>query len=415
MADTTTRAAFAGQYVEDAVVEAARGRGEPDWLVEARGQAARAFAASPMPTPKLRPWKYTDVTELAIDSFAPLLGSATTVEAEAPAGGFAGSMFDALSDDAEAERVREHLGALVKATEGKFIAANAALWSGGAYVRVPRGKAFDRPVVVDVDVEADEASGLFPRVLIVAEPGSEAAVVVRNRSGDAPLLAPGVVEIFAGQDSSVRLVLQDDWGAGTQEFTTVRSRLGRGATVQVASLNLGGRIVKQTVEALLEGEGANSTIRGVALGGREQHFDFVTLQDHIGPRTVSDVEIKSALAGASKSIYYGITRVGEDANGAEANQENRNLLLSSRAKADSDPVLEILTSEVVRCGHGATVGPVDREALFYLQSRGLERRQALQLLVSGFFRSVLDDIPVPGMAEELEAAVVAKLGTADLN
>ena len=162
------------------------------------------------------------------------------------------------------------------------------------------------------------------------------------------------------------------------------------------------------------GEGANSAIRAVALGDAEQHFDFVTLQDHTGPRTTSDVEVKAALAGASRSIYYGITRVGEEAAGAEANQQNRNLLLSNSSKADSDPVLEILTADVIRCGHGATVGPVDEDALFYLQSRGLDRRTSLQLLVSGFFQTVLRDIRLEGVAEELEETVFAKLAMAEL-
>ena len=141
----------------------------------------------------------------------------------------------------------------------------------------------------------------------------------------------------------------------------------------------------------------------------------MTLQDHLGPRTTSNVEIKAALAGASRSIYYGVTRVEETAAGAAAEQENRNLLLSRRAKADSDPVLEILTSEVIRCGHGATVGPVDREALFYLQSRGLDERTALKLLVAGFFDPVARRIPLEGLAEELSRAVYAKLEAADLS
>jgi Fe-S cluster assembly protein SufD len=106
--------------------------------------------------------------------------------------------------------------------------------------------------------------------------------------------------------------------------------------------------------------------------------------------------------------------VGEGAAGANANQANRNLLLSGSAKADSDPVLEILTADVVRCGHAATVGPVDQEALFYLESRGLDRRQALQLLVAGFFQSVVGNLPLPGFDEELERRVITKLETATL-
>ncbi|MPZ98149.1 MAG: Fe-S cluster assembly protein SufD [Dehalococcoidia bacterium] len=415
MAETTTQtAAVPAPYAEDAVTAAAERRGEPAWLVERRREAARAFAATPMPTPALRPWKYTDVTALDIGGFAPVGQSPTTVQGTPPAGGFAGSLADALADAAHAEQVRQHLGTLVPATEGKFTAANQALWTGGAYVYVPRGQAFEQPVVVTLDVPAGDAGAVFPRLLLVAEAQGEVNVVLRNTSGDAPLLAPGVFEIFAGPDAKVRVLVDGRWGDATQEFTTIRSRLDRSADVLVASLALGGRVVKQTTEALLEGDGANSTIRGVALGDGEQHFDFVTLQDHSGEHTTSDVAIKSALAGASKSIYYGITRVGETAAGAEANQENRNLLLSGRAKADSDPVLEILTSQVIRCGHAATVGPVDQEALFYLQSRGLSSRQALQLMVAGFFRTVLAGIPLEGLEEDVSAVVVEKLATAEL-
>src|SRR5690606_6410107 len=130
--------------------------------------------------------------------------------------------------------------------------------------------------------------------------------------------------------------------------------------------------------------------------------------------TTSDVEIKAALAGASKSIYYGITRVGETAAGAEANQENRNLLLSGRANADSDPVLEILTSQVIRRGHAATVGPVAQEALCYLQSRGPSSRQALQLMAAGFCRTVLDDIPLERLGGDVSPVVGEKLATPEL-
>ncbi|MDA0364756.1 MAG: Fe-S cluster assembly protein SufD [Chloroflexi bacterium] len=412
---TTTAGTHAAQYGEDAVVAAATTRGEPDWLRDQRAEAARAFGALPMPTPQLRPWKYTDVTALAIDGYAPVTDAGwMRVQGGTPARGFAGTIADAIADADHGERVRTHLGSMVRATEGKFIAANAALWRTGAFVYVPRGQAFATPVTVTLEAPAEAGRALFPRVLIVAEPASEVTVVLRNHSGDADLLVSAVVEIIAGDDTNVRLVLDGRWGDATREFTTVRSRLGRAAHVQTASLAIGGALVKQTVEGLLEGEGSTSSIRGAALGGREQHFDFVTLQDHIGPKTESDVEIKAALAGASKSIYYGITRVEETAAGAAANQVNRNLLLSGHAKADSDPVLEILTSDVIRCGHGATVGPVDEEALFYLQSRGLDRREALQLLVAGFFRSVLKDVNVPGLEDELEAAVMAKLATAEL-
>ncbi len=396
-------------YAETAAIEAARGRGEPDWLVAARAEAARAFVATPMPTPRLRPWKYTDVTELDIESFAPDAAFSPRVSGAVPAGGFAGTLAASLASHGDA--VRAHLGSVVPGTEGKFTAANAVQWREGALIYAPRGQAFAAPVTVTVE---GREGAIFPRILIVAEPASQVSVILRTSSAADALLVAGVIEVVAHADSRVRLLIDTRWGAATQEFTTLRAKVGRGADVQVGSIVLGGHIVKQTVETLMEGEGSASTIRGVAVGDTEQHFDFVTLQELIGAKSSSQVEIKTALAGASRSVYYGVTRVEPTAIGASANQENRNLLLSPHAKADADPVLEILTNEVIRCGHGATVGPVDQDALFYLQSRGLDMRQSLVLLVTGFFQSVLSGLDAPGLVEELETALREKLATAEL-
>lgn len=403
-------------YDEAAVSEAAAARDEPDWLRERRTEAARAFAAMPNPTPASRPWKYTDVTALDFEAFPP--ASATvTISGEVPAGnsehaGAATSLSDAAGQWPDV--LRSDLGSLVPATEGKFIAANAALWDSGVYVHVPKGVTCDEPIVIDIEGPDASSAAIFPRLLILAGEQSEVTIVLRLRSGDQPLLVCGVIELYAGRSSHVKLLIDERWGEQTQDFTTIRSRIGRAADVNVATIALGGKLVKQTVEALIEGEGANSVIRGIALGGGEQHFDCITLQDHVGPRTTSDVAIKAALAGSSRSIYYGITRVEETAKGAQANQENRNLLLSEHAKADSDPVLEILTADVIRCGHGATVGPVDEEALFYLQSRALDYRTSLQLLVQGFFESVIADMPLEDLRDELREAVAAKLATVEL-
>ena len=405
MSETTTE--VAAPYAEQAVLAAAVERGEPGWLLERRAEAARAFAAAPLPSPSLRPWRYTDVTRLDLGAFAPVETPIAIEGGRDEGGAYAGTLAGAL--EGHGRLVADRLGALIPATEGKFVAANGALWSGGALVHAPAGVAFEEPVVITIDASDLADAALHPRLLIEAGEQSELTVVLRTRSGDAPLLAFGVVEINVAQAARVRLLIDDRWGAATQDFTTIRARLGRDADLKVASLAIGGAILKQTVEVTLEGEGANSSIRAVALGDEDQHFDFVTLQDHVGPRTISDVEVKAALAGASRSIYYGITRVEEGASGSAANQQNRNLLLSGNAKADSDPVLEILTADVIRCGHAATVGPVDQEALFYLQSRGLDRRTALQLLVNGFFQSVARGLAVEGIADDLERTVFAKL------
>lgn len=402
-------AAFATQA---AVIEAARGRGEPEWLLERRAEAARAFEVTPLPTRQLRPWKYTDVSGLDFAAFAPSKAR-VTIEGNAPGGSAALPLAETLKT--APERVRAHLGSVIPATEGKFTALNAALWTDGALVHAAPRAAFEGPVVITFDgTSTGGAASVFPRLLIHAEAQADVTVVLRLRSGDAPLLAAGVIEVIADQASRVRLLVDERWGAATQDYTIVRSRVGRDAQVQVATLAIGGHVFKQTVESVLDHEGGRSVIRGVALGDGDQHFDFVTLQDHVAAKTISDVEIKSALAGASRSIYYGVTRVGEGAAGGEAMQTNRNLLLSDSAKADSDPVLEILTADVAKCGHAATVGPVDGEALFYLQSRGLDYRTALQLLVAGFFQSAIADIAIEGIGEEIAELVAHKLATSEL-
>ncbi|MSQ35829.1 MAG: SufD family Fe-S cluster assembly protein [Dehalococcoidia bacterium] len=396
------------QAIEAAGAEA-RERGEPDWLATRREDAARAYASLPAPTPVLRPWRYTDLAGLDVASFTPA-PIPLTVSGTLAAGGYVGS----LAAAGDREVVRAHLGSLLPPTEGKFLAANAAQWRDGVLVHLPRGAAAAEPIVVTLDASALTQAAIYPRLLIVAEERSEATIVLRLSSGDARLVVFGAIEVIGGPASRVRLLIDDAWGVATSDFSWVRARLERDADLQVAALAIGGALFKQTVEVELAGEGAHSAIRAVVLGDGTQHFDFVTLQDHVAPRTTSVVEVKAALAGAARSVYYGITRVAAEAIGADADQANYNLLLSGSAKADSDPVLEILTANIVRCGHHATVGPVDQEALFYLESRGLDQRTALQLLVAGFFHSVVGELPLPGLAEQLDDRVAAKLATAAL-
>lgn len=398
------------QYDEAQVVAASEQRNEPAWLRDRRAEAARAFSALPMPTSALRPWRYVDLAGLDPGAVTPG-ASKVTVEANVPNGAFAGSLAEGVGKVPAADR----LGTLLLATEGRFLAANAAQWTDGVLVYAPKGTVFDAPVQITIDASAAANGAAYPRVLVIAEEQAEVSIVLRLESGDAPITVAGAIEVFAGQAARVKLLVDDRWGTQTRDFTWVRARLERDSDVQFASIAMGGLLVKQTVEMLLEGAGSNSGIRAVALGDAHQHFDFVTLQDHTGPKTTSIVEVKSALAGASRQAYYGVTRVGETAKGADADQTNRNLLISGEAKADSDPVLEILTADVVRCGHHAAVGPVDQEALFYLQSRGLDTRAALQQMVAGFFHSVVGATGMPGLDEaELTERVQAKLASATL-
>ena len=173
---------------------------------------------------------------------------------------------------------------------------------------------------------------------------------------------------------------------------------------------LGGEVVKAHLESTLQARGTASELLGRGYGTGKSHGDFYTLQDHIGPDTRSDLLYKSALRTQSRAVYYGSTRVGLGAKNADANQENRNLLLSKTARADSDPVLEILTSDVIRASHGATAGPVDQEQLYYMQARGIRHRDAEAMLVRAFLEAVLGRVPERSHARRTEREARSETG-----
>jgi Fe-S cluster assembly protein SufD len=214
------------------------------------------------------------------------------------------------------------------------------------------------------------------------------------------------VEILPGPGSQVTYVCLHRWGAATRAFAHQRLLAReRDAAFRSLQLVLGGKVVKGEVVSTLEGRGTSSELYALFAGRDEQHSDFYTIQDHVGADTRSDLLFKAALRDHSRSVYYGLTRVGPHAKNADANQENRNLMLSRTARADSDPVLEILTSNVVRVSHGATAGPVDQDQLFYLQTRGIPHADAEDLLVRAFLGQVIARMPGEALQDELAAAL----------
>ena len=172
---------------------------------------------------------------------------------------------------------------------------------------------------------------------------------------------------------------------------------------------LGGEVVKGHLESSLIERGTSSELLGVGYGVGNEHADFYTLQDHIGPDTRSDLVYKSALTDRAQAVYYGLTRVGLGAKNADAAQETRTLRLSRTARADSAPVLEILTADIIRAGHGATAGPVDQEQLFYMQARGIPYKDAESMLVRAFLEEVLGRVPDEALRAELAKRLEAKL------
>lgn len=424
---------------EQTLRDQSRSRNEPEWLLARRLDAWRAFEAMAMPTGMEEEWRRTDISRLDLEGalagrdlsgklelpqdvttasgaggLLALVDGAVVASEPASGGVVLTDLQSALRD--HADLLEKHLHTVVQPTEWKLQALQAAAWANGALVYVPRG--VEAPEAVRIVTAASGAGAtVLPHILIVAEEGSSVTVIHETFSADGELqtLVSGAVEIVSEPNSRVRYFDIQRWGKGTYNFSTIRSRLTQGASFSNAMVGLGGRLTRAKIEAILEGEGSSTELIGVSFGDTDQHFDYNTLQDHIAPRTTSDLLYKAALTGRASEVWYGTVRIRQGASGSDANQTSRNLLLSDTSKAAPIPVLEIEQYDILRCSHGATAGPLDEDALFYLQSRGIPYDDAETLLVEAFFTQVLDRIPDEGLRSRVETALQEKLARARLS
>ena len=436
------------------------GAGDPDWLQVRRQEAWEAYKATPMPSTRSEEWRYTDVAQmLPLGELVPaawegrsgvggagsgrgalgrggdrLAGQVSPAEQGSVAGQVSlvdGSVVESRLEPKAAQRgvvlksLRqaaqdgdEGVEALlateaVPASDGKFPALNAALWSDGVFLRVPRGVTLDQPVRLR-RWTSRAGTAVITRILLVAEEGSRVSFVDEVLSPDleeGTALAATAVEVYARQGSQVQYVSLQQMGRGGFYLANQRTLAERDSTLDTLNVALGGSVGRVDLNARLLGPGANSDMLGLYFGDGDQHFDFNTSQDHVAPHAHSDLLYKGALDGCARGVFRGIIRVHKGAQGTDAYQTNRNLVLSDEAVATSLPNLEIGADDV-RCSHGATVGQLDAEAIFYLMSRGLGREQAERLVVLGFLGEVLSRLPLGDVARKVTRAIEAKLGYA---
>jgi Fe-S cluster assembly protein SufD len=412
---------------------------EPAWLSERRSQAWQRLMETPPPDRAAHLWRYSDPRwferDLPAATSAAGAGRAPSVpgalrealergellavacvgaggtqillgEAARAAGVVLLDLHAAASDAVYGERVRQHLGRLVDTGTGRLEARHAALWHGGIFLYVPRRAELGAPIHVVMQSEASAAVEL-PRLLAVVEDTAQVTLVeehadrTRTDAGHAANasmevqagpLTVAVSEIVAGAGSQVRYVLAQRLSASAVLHGTQRVELGRDARVQTVLAAVGAWRSKLDLGVLLRGQGASSELAGFLFGSGRQHFDHHTELLHAAPHGSSTIDFKTVLTGKARSAYTGRIRIEHGAPYSQAYQENRNLLLSDDARAESLPELEISIDEV-QCKHGATVGPVRPDELFYLMSRGIPRRDAVRQIVEGFLESVLVRVP----------------------
>jgi Fe-S cluster assembly protein SufD len=404
-------------FSQDDVERLSRALGEPAWLLERRLEAWGYVGKLDLPKEKDEPWRYTDLRRLhfELDAFRAAEPGSADAQLEVgsldPALAARGVVLSSLSDALRThpELVQRHLFASDNPGQDVFTALHAALFCGGSFLYVPAGVEVIVPIQATHRI-AEGGVGAFPHDLIVVEEGAAVVVIDGYHSEDLPTpsLSDAAVEIVAGAGSSLTFVALQEYGKGVWHFQTQRAVLQREASLRSLVVTLGARFSRVQVESSLRGERGDLSMLGLYFAEGDQHFDMRTLQDHVAPRCTSDLLYKGALKDRSHTVYSGLIRVHPGAEKTDAYQANRNLVLSDHAKADSKPELEILNNDV-RCTHGSTVGQVDEDQLFYLQSRGISEGEATRLIVEGFFEDVINRISVEAVKDALHAAIDRKL------
>lgn len=380
-----------------------------------RGQAAKRFDELPLPSTKDEHWRFTDLRGFDPKGLVPgsdpgtrpaqtmldleVAGRALVTESsfeivDAPAG----VTFESLPADYPSKLIPD---------DDKFALENLARWQHGLLVRVPKGVELDKPLYVKV---TSNGGSLYWRMVIHAEEGARFTVIedLSSAAPDTVAYTNAVVEVFVEPNAKVEYVSLQNLSQETWHFGRHKAWLEQHAELDWVIGGFGSKRGKVWIENDLAGEGATSRVTGAYFADGTQHLDYDTFQEHMAPNTESDFAFKGALRENASAVWRGMIRVEEGAQKTNAYQENRNLLLSETAHADSIPGLEIMANDV-RCTHGATLGKVNRDELFYLMARGLSRAEAERLIVRGFFQDVLDRIELEPVREALGAALEARI------
>jgi Fe-S cluster assembly protein SufD len=355
-------------------------------MVARRVAAAERAAAMEMPSPAEELWRYSRVDDLDLDRFAPGVVHTTVTGLE-------------IEDVAP-----DQLGSVMADPFDLFAVLNDAFGSVRV-LHVPKGKVITEPVVVDHVLPPGAAS--FPRLVLLVDDNAEITVVERFRGAAGGVVAP-VLELRAANSARVRYQAMNELAADAWAIAGQAAVGMRDSTITMASIADGGGYSRVRTHVRLAGQGAHAEQIGVSFGERDQMHDLRVSQVHDAPRTTSDLQFRSAVQDSARSVYTGLIRIEKHAKGCTAFQTNRNLKLSELAWAESVPNLEIENNDV-KCSHASTVGPIDVEQRFYLESRGIPTAVAERLVVLGFFDDVVGKLPAPKLARWLHESIAAKL------
>lgn len=426
-------------YVAEAERLAAGRTADPRWLVDLRRGALERFGSLGFPDTRDEEWRFTSVAPIAEgrftlahngassltrDRFAPFdwdgekattlvfvnghYAAAASEHGRLPVGVRVGD-FAALLRDAASD-AEHHLGRVADGASGAFAALNTAFLADGAFVHVPEGAVVSSPIhLVFLSSGESTATMAHPRVLVVMGANSQATIVETYGASSADrYLTNGVTEIVAGANSTLHHYKVQREAASGFHVGAIYVRAANDAEVACHSIALGGALVRNDVNVVLDGEGAACTLNGLYLSDGARLIDNHTTIDHARPHCASREVYKGILAGHARGVFNGKIIVRPDAQKTDAKQTNKALLLSEDAQINTKPQLEIFANDV-KCTHGAAVGQLDDEAIFYLRARGLDERQARDMLIRAFAGDVLNQMALAPLRARIDAELMRRL------
>ncbi|MGB4868690.1 MAG: Fe-S cluster assembly protein SufD [Candidatus Promineifilaceae bacterium] len=428
-------------FTKEAVKQLSAYLNEPDWMLALRLEAFDVYESLPMPTPQLEDWRRTDLRRLKLDDFGPSVNGDAGADATIPdylgkqlttdeAGG---NMLQVdgvvkaltLSDGLKAQGVifcdmhtavaqypdlvqKHFMTEGVRIDEGKFAALHGAFWRGGTFLYVPKNVKAAAPLHSVLWVENGKT---FTHTLVIVEESAEVIFMdeYASANGQQAGIHNGVIELLVRDNASLIYAGLQDFGANMWQFNHERGRVGRDGKLDWVTSMMGTRLTKafQTME--LDRPGAWGRMSGIFFTNGRQHLDLDTQQNHNAEDTTSDLLYKGALKDKSRTVWQGMIKALPGSQRIDGFQANRNLMLDKTARADSIPGLEIEADDV-RCTHASAIGKLDPEELFYLMSRGIPRKTAVEMSVQGFFDPLMRRIPFEGIRERIFGRIVEKLG-----
>ncbi len=413
----------------------------PQWLRDLRDAAFARFCEVGFPTVRDEDWRFTNLSTLRRTPFrlarsnAPrfsvsdlaawhMKGAAARLvfvdgrfaaQVSACDGVPQGVTVNGLHNEIErrASTIAEHLGRYLNTERDPFCALNTAFAEDGAYVHIDRGVVVEQPIhLLFISTSGTTPAVTYPRNLIVVEDEGQASIVEDYVSfgAETPAFSNAVTELVARGSATVAHIMIEREHMQSYNFSTLRIEQARSANVASHSLLLGGALVRNNVHPVLAGEGGECLINGLFIGSRHQHLDNYMLVEHVRPHCASRQFYNGVLDEQAHGVFHGRIIVHKDAQKTDAKQTNRNLLLADDAQIDTKPQLEIYADDV-KCTHGATIGQIEENALFYLRSRGISEAEARRLLLEAFTGECLDRIKEEPVRDYVHAVVEQRLLT----